>query len=173
MKDKNKEIWKDIKGYEGVYQISNLGNVKSIGRKIIHASGFYTKKSKIRKLKINNKGYLEIALFNNKKIEYWLLHRLLYITFLGELIPKMVIDHIDNDPLNNKLSNLQQITYHENNSKDKWKYNLSSKYIGVTIKNNKFIATIKIKGISYHIGVLGTEKEAFLAKKNYQLNNNL
>tara|TARA_R110000851_G_scaffold267199_1_gene419644 strand:+ start:78 stop:563 length:486 start_codon:yes stop_codon:yes gene_type:complete len=117
------EIFKDVPNYEGVYKVSNKGNVKRI------LKGGREKFNKLTKL---NTGYLavQLSLRNDKKI--FQVHQLVAMAFLNHkpFGYKMVVDHIDNNILNNYLNNLQIITRRENSSKGKMVN--SSKYTGVT-----------------------------------------
>jgi len=145
------EIYKYIKGYPD-YKVSNLGNVKSY------------KHGKVKILK-NNKscgGYLAVGLCKQGKSQTILVHKLVAIEFLNH-IPnffEIVIDHIDNNKLNNKLDNLQLITHRENTSKDRKNY--SSKYTGVSWHKlkSKWRSDIRIKGKTIRLGLFETEKEA-------------
>ena len=88
------EIWKDIKNYEGIYQISNFGRVKNI------------KKQKILKPLITNK-YCKVVLCKNGIVSNQLIHRLVAIHFLPNLHNFKEVNHKDENPLNNCLSNLE------------------------------------------------------------------
>lgn len=95
MEEKLKEIWKDIPNYEGLYQISNLGNIMSIRRKRLI-------KSDKRK-----DGYIQVHLTKNKKMKNFLLHRLVAITFIENSNNYEFINHIDGNKENNSLNNLE------------------------------------------------------------------
>lgn len=101
------EIWKDIIGYEGLYQISNLGNVKSLPRK-------HSPKNKILKPSLNNKGYLIIKLCKNKKHNQKKMHRLIASAFIPNPENKPQINHIDCVKTNNSIPNLEWCTAKEN-----------------------------------------------------------
>lgn len=101
------EIWRDIKGYEQLYQISNLGNVKSLN---------YNKTSKEKILKPNNiKGYLIVGLYKNGKRKFYHVHRLVTEAFLPNPNNKPCIDHINADRTDNRVENLRWVTHKENN----------------------------------------------------------
>lgn len=97
-----KEEWRDIKGYEGKYQVSNLGRVKVILT------------NKIKVLEKSKNGYIRVSLYKHNKLKHWLLHRLVITTFNGESEEKRYVDHIDGNPENNILSNLRWCTMKEN-----------------------------------------------------------
>jgi len=101
------EIWKDIPGYEGLYMVSNLGNVKSLNY-------MHTHKEHLLSPGIS-KGYLIVVLRNNNKSKNMLVHRLVYQSFNGEIPEGMTVNHIDEDKTNNKLNNLNLLTRAENN----------------------------------------------------------
>lgn len=98
-----KEIWKPIKGYEGLYLISNLGNIKN-------------KRGKYRKISIGKRGYKCVTLCKNGKHKNKTLHRLLMESFVPNPENKPHIDHIDGNRLNNNLNNLRWVTQKENNN---------------------------------------------------------
>jgi hypothetical protein len=160
-----KEIWKDVPGYEGLYQVSNLGRVKSLYRTITTKSGISKPiKEKIRKAPINCYGYKITTLSNNGKQKSYSVHQLIAIVFLGHIPSgnKLVVDHIDNNKLNNKLENLQIISNRENSSKDKKGY--TSRYIGVrSIKDSKkWKSEISINKRSVYLGTYNCETKAYL-----------
>lgn len=103
-----KEIWKNIPDYEGLYQVSNLGNVKSLnyGR---------TKKEKLLKLIVDGKGYLNVNLCKNKIPKKFLVHRLLMLTFNPEQnFEGAQVNHIDGNTSNTNLDNLEWCTQNHN-----------------------------------------------------------
>lgn len=155
-----KEVFKDIPNYEGKYQISNLGIVKSIRYK----------KERILKQSPNSGGYNHVSLGLDGIKKTKTIHQLVAVAFLGHTPNgyKLVIDHIDGDVSNNKLNNLQLITQRENIAKSKQISNSSSKYVGVQYRDdrNKFIASIRIGGKPIHLGYYKNEK---VASAVYQL----
>jgi len=151
------EIFKDIPNYEGLYQAGNLGSIKS----------FRLKKPRLLSQKIKKSGYKGVRLYKNNVGKSFLTHQLMAITFLNHKPCglKSVIDHIDNDKSNNKANNLQVITQRENASKDRFRINYSSKYLGVTWckKNSKWRSKIVINNKNKHLGFFTDEYEANLA----------
>lgn len=104
------EIWKDIKGYEGKYQVSNLGNVKSLERFRTGKSGskVYVPE-KLLKGKIDKDGYVEYALCvgEHKKAKYYRAHRLVAEAFLPNHNNNPIVNHKDENPQNNCVENLE------------------------------------------------------------------
>jgi hypothetical protein len=110
-----KEIFKDIKGYEGLYQISDKGRVKSLARKVNHPhSGFQTLKEKILKSGKNSRGYLVVILCENKIRKTSMVHRLVATTFLRNFGDKKTINHKNGVKTDNHLGNLEFVTQKEN-----------------------------------------------------------
>ena len=162
------EIWKDIPGYEGLYQVSNLGRVKSLDRIFLN-NGKYPCKIKGRFLKqsLLLSGYLVVGLSNNSKKKQFYVHTLVCMAFLQHKSNrKTVVDHINNKQNDNRLSNLQIISNRENTSKDKKGY--SSKYVGVHWSNykNRWKACIRINQKKISLGLYVNEYDAHLAYQN-------
>ena len=109
------EIWKDIPGYIGVYQVSNLGRVRSLDRYVERGKRGFFKEGQIQKLQNNGNGYLYKQLKYKGKYRNFYIHRLVLMVFVGERPDGMVICHKDGDTTNNKLSNLRYDTPKENN----------------------------------------------------------
>ena len=108
-----KEIWKDIKGYEGFYQISNSGRIKSLSRqRKIFGNREWESKEKILKLQKNHKGYLAIILHLNNKTKSYPVHRLVLNTFVGE--SDLQCNHMNGIKIDNRLENLEWCTPSEN-----------------------------------------------------------
>ena len=113
-------------------------------------------------IKPNSEGYIRITI--NKKL--YLLHRLIYKYFNVDwditYSPNKQIDHIDINPLNNKIENLRVVTNSQNSRNQNKQKNCSSKYIGVywNKNSNKWIAHIKINCKTTHLGYFDNEDEA-------------
>lgn len=151
------EIWKDVKNYEGLYQVSSEGRVKSLK----------FGKDRILKQSPNGCVYLTVGLHKEGKQKTIKVHKLIAIAFLNHIPDghKIVCDHIDNNKLNNRLENLQLITHRENTSKDK--KGGTSQFIGVCWYKvaKKWRADIWINGKLKHLGLFTSELEA---SKAYQ-----
>lgn len=103
------EIWKDIKGYEGLYQVSDQGMVRSLNYN-------RTGKTRVLKLKENRYGYLQVGLWKDGIQKSVSVHRLVWSAFVGEIPKGMQIDHRDGCKTNNSLSNLRVCTPKENSN---------------------------------------------------------
>lgn len=107
------EIWKPVKGYEGLYEVSNLGRVKSIS----YSHGRKKPRNNIKKLQVTNRDYLAVCLYRNNKNDRRLVHILVAEAFLPDCPgprEQYHIDHINNDPQDNRACNLQWLTVREN-----------------------------------------------------------
>jgi len=109
------EVWKDIKGYEGIYQVSNLARIKFLGNITRHwRGGIRRNKSVIHSYDKDNNKYSYIALYKNGTRKSIHLHRLVAEAFLDNSENKREVNHKDGIKSNNKLSNLEFVTSSEN-----------------------------------------------------------
>lgn len=117
------EIWKSVVGYEGYYEVSNFGDVRSVDRTLSHKRGYEAHyKSKPCKQSYNTSKYLCVSLSKDNKQKFLAIHRLVAISFLG-LHEKLTVNHIDGNKENNRLENLEWISIEEN-LKHSWKSGL-------------------------------------------------
>ena len=151
------ETFRDIPNYEGLYQVSNLGNVKSLK----------FGKEKILKGSADGNGYLRVNLSKGKIVKPCYIHKIVAIAFLGHKPNgySLVVDHIDNNNSNNHIDNLQIITQRENASKDIPNSRKNSKYTGVSWYKDrkKWHASIRIMNKMIHLGFFDNEYGAHLA----------
>lgn len=108
------EFFKDVIDYEGLYQISNFGNVKSLSRKIKSSRGFRVMRERILKPATDRKGYLAVSLTKNGKSKTIKVHSIVTLCFLGERKNNHQVNHKDGNKQNNHLSNLEYCTRAEN-----------------------------------------------------------
>lgn len=112
------EIWRDIKGYEGYYMVSNLGRVKSLDRYILKSNGRKEfNKGKIKTLSYNKRtNVYEVHLKRDGKRKCMKIHRLVAEAFIinDDPVNKTTVNHIDGDRSNNMLNNLEWASYSEN-----------------------------------------------------------
>lgn len=122
------EIWKDIPGYEGLYRISNLGNVKSLK---------FGKERILRPGK-DNHNYLIVVLCKDGKHKTRLIHRLVAFAFIPKVEGKEFVDHINGIRDDNRIENLRWCTHRENDS-----FPLSRKNKSEAKKVKKTLCTVK------------------------------
>lgn len=109
------EIWKDIKGLEGSYQVSNLGRVKSLARVIKRSDNkIQTFKERILKVLPDNNGYSRVSLPINGKQTKVRIHRLVAKAFIDNPDNRLQVNHIDGNKSNNHITNLEWCTTKEN-----------------------------------------------------------
>lgn len=112
--DLSDENWKRIKGYEDLYQVSNLGNVRSLNHYAMRGRGIGLYKGKILKPDIDRYGYLTVRLSKNGKTQKFLIHRLVATSFIDNLYHMKIVNHIDANKKNNHHLNLEWCTAKEN-----------------------------------------------------------
>lgn len=153
-----KEVWKDIFDYKGLYQISNLGMVKSLGGR-----NGCIKEDRILKSAKDGGGYLHVILHKNGKRTTKKIHTLVWETFNGKIPKGLQVNHIDLNKLNNVLSNLELLNNRENTTHYCLSRKTSSQYTGVFKQNNKWRAQISINGKNKHLGLFSNEIDAHKA----------
>lgn len=131
------EIWKDIKGYEGLYQISNLGRVKSVDK--------YDRLGRFWKGKILNPHkqlncYLSVGLCKGGKMKTFYIHRLVAEAFIPNPNNYSIINHMDYNPSNNFVGNLEWCTYEYNNN-----YGTRNKKLSQSLKGHSISEQTKQK----------------------------
>lgn len=165
-----KEVYKDITGFEGLYQVSNYGRVKSLNRRVNSKSNSKRGvKKRILKTRIGNNGYEMIILSKKQKGYGFCVHTLVWDAFGDKSRNgrKLQIDHIDGNKSNNHIDNLQVLTPRENTNK----FHLGRRNLPVGVfyradcSHNKYMAHISHKGQKTCLGFFAT---ASLASQAYQ-----
>lgn len=108
------EIWKDVINYEGLYLVSNHGNVKSIDRTVKRNGNDLKLKGCSRKLCVHKNGYIRIPLSKNGIVKYFYVHNLVALAFIGEKPKRHDVDHKDSNRKNNNILNLHYLTFKKN-----------------------------------------------------------
>lgn len=166
------EIWKDIPEYEGIYQVSNKGEVRSLDRIVYQevngVKSSYIKKGRILKKSLSKPCYYAVALCSNSTQKTFRIHQLVAMAFLNHVPDKYkkVVDHINRDTKDNSLSNLRVVSHRDNilnNIKNK-KGSYYSKEKG------KYVSSIHIKGKPCYLGSFNSEKEASEAYLKAKMN---
>jgi hypothetical protein len=172
----NKEIWKPVKGYEGLYEVSNLGRVKSLERIVKKSDGSKrTVNERILKPAMNSVGYFYIDLSNQGVKKTRKIHQLVAESFLNHTPcgHKLVVNHINFDRTDNRVQNLEIVTARENSNRKH--LTSTSQYTGVYWHktNKKWCATISVNRKTKHLGRFTDEYQAHLAYQSAlaQLNN--
>lgn len=106
------EFWKQIVGFEGLYEVSNNGKIKSLGNG--KSTNSNTKKERFLTIKVTTNGYTKVKLSKNSKRFYFSVHRLVALNFIENPSNKREVNHIDGNKLNNCVDNLEWITSSDN-----------------------------------------------------------
>ena len=174
--ENNTEIWKDILGFEGLYQISNYGNVKSCKRLV---NGKYGSQrvvnERLLSLGKDRDGYLMAILCQEGIKKTVKIHRLVANAFIDMIEGKNLVNHIDSIKSNNLVSNLEWVSSLENNCHSKSKLKSSSKYTGVSFhkKDKLFRSSICFNGKNVYLGSFKKEEDAYKRRCDYELKNNI
>ena len=172
------EIWVDIENHEGLHQVSNFGRIKALEKEVYtpglnSINNLAIRKEKILKPCVNSSGYYCIRLIDkeNKRRNYKL-HRLIAKAFIPNPYNLDIINHIDFNILNNSIDNLEWVSVRENNCHKIKKY---KEKIGVYkhSEGNAYVSQIVFNGKNIYLGLYKTEDEAYLARVNFELDNNI
>lgn len=173
------EIYKDIIGYEGYYQISNKCNVRSLDRVISNGKGrIGTRlfKGKVLSTSKDDYGYQTVRLSKKGETKTFRLHTLIWKSFNGYVPKNKVIDHIDDNPSNNLLCNLQLLSHRENIIKGTVKKrSIHSQYPNVSFRHDrgKYFGRLQVRGKSVMTGCFDNDLDAYNSVLKYRKENNI
>lgn len=156
------EIWKDVPNYEGRYEINNFGVLKSILKS----------KEKFLKGSISKDGYRQYTLNNRGKYNVYGGHQLVAMAFLDHEpngTKSLVVDHINNNKLDNRLENLQLLSNYRNTVK-LYKH---TTLFGAIKQGNRYKARLHCNGTYLYLGCFKTEIEAHNKVLQYMKDNNI
>lgn len=130
------EIWKPVVGYEGLYEVSSYGNVRSLDRVVTKRNGVnHTVVGRVLSERISNKGYRIASIRDaHKQPKTYSVHRLVMEAFCGKRPVGKEINHIDGNRLNNRLENLEYVTHTEN-----MKHAFENNLMNVTARSKKVL----------------------------------
>lgn len=157
------EVWKNL-DFIGCpnYEISSLGRVKSLARKVWNGSGWYNHKETILVQRLSNRGYLMISLHHNKHLKTYTVHRLVALAFIPNPEGKPEVDHIDTNPRNNCVTNLRWVTSRENSKNPLTlqhhpNFKPTAKPVVQLTMDGKYIRTWdSAKDVEKELGIFGT-----------------
>lgn len=110
------EQWRPVPGYEGLYEVSDQGRVRSLPRNFVRKDGRrYNREGRIRKVSWDSSGHAQVQLYRDDKADMQLVHRLVLRAFVGEPPTGLIGCHNDGDPSNNSVGNLRWDTHLSNN----------------------------------------------------------
>jgi hypothetical protein len=149
------ENWKDLKGFEGLYQISDYGNIRN--------------NKFVMKQQTDRHGYKYICLTKNNIQKKFKVHRLVLESFIGDG-SELVCNHIDKNRANNNLNNLEWVTIRENNIH---KFKDKTNHVGVNLKNGKWYARVQIDGRRTELGYFRNIEDAIQVRCSFLTDNGI
>jgi hypothetical protein len=158
------EIWKDIPNFEGMYQVSNLGMVKSLERTKFNCYSQIKVNERILTCNVHRCGYLWIGLSKDNKRTRFYVHRLVMYVFTGK--SDLQVDHINGDKKDNRLINLRYVTNRENCTNYHKNKNTFKGY-SYDKRKGKYVAQIYHNKKHKFLGHFNTPEEAKTAYLNF------
>lgn len=174
IEDLPNEVWKDIPDYEGIYQVSNKGRIKSLARIV----GNCKRKDKIIIPKDNGSGYYKVNLYKNGKHKNHYVHKLVASVFINNENNKPCINHKDYNRKNNNVENLEWVSYKENNDysycAEHSALKNSLRVLVIDLNNNpiKMFASIHQCGRYFNVDashISGIIRNNYVFRKQYRL----
>jgi len=161
-----KKVWKDVQGYEGIYQASSTGEIKTLSRYINYNGIIRKRKEKILKPYVSSCGYAIVDLRKNNIRKKKTVHSIIAETFYNKK-EGLVVNHKDKNKLNNNLYNLEYCTQSQNLASKVYNKKKTSIYRGVSIclwkKERQWTAQISCNRHIKRLGYFNTQEDAALA----------
>jgi hypothetical protein len=172
------EVWKDILNYEGLYQVSDLGRVKSLAKTRRTGKGYSFVREypeKILSIKNNNNGYKQTTICKDGVLKCFLVHRLVAQSFLHTDDLNKQVNHKNGDKGCNVLDNLEWVSNRENECHKKKNKKCTSIYTGVSFvfKTNKWRSQIFFNSKKVHLGFHDSEIEAYSKRRDFETENKI
>lgn len=166
------ELWLPVPDFEGYYEVSNLGRIKSLSRVVPVTNRVL--KEKFNSMHLKRDGYHSVLLRKPGVKKTIQLHRIVAKTFIKNTDNKRVVNHIDGNKLNNCVNNLEWVSHRENSCHYYRSIN-SGTPVGVfkLKKYNKFLAHAHVDGKKVFLGYHKTQEEAYNARIEYFKSNNI
>ena len=166
------EIWLPVKDYEGYYEVSNLGRIKSLARTVINTGRVL--KEKYNAFHLKRDGYHSVLLSKDGVKKTIQLHQLVAKAFIENKQNHRAVNHIDGNKLNNSVDNLEWVSYRENSCHYYSNSNIGT-IVGVHYRKerNKYCAHIHENGKKKWLGQYDNAEDAYQARVNYEKSNNI
>lgn len=162
------EEWRDCVGFEGFYQVSNLGGIRSLDRIL---SDGRKRKGQMMKTRIGTRGYVKVGFRDGAQQHTFNVHRLVAIVFVDGYSEDKVVDHIDGNKANNSAKNLRWVSQSVNNMNRKECVSFSGEtgveYRSDMVKSKPWLARVKIKGKTHNLGYHAKKQDAVDARAKF------
>lgn len=162
-------IWKDIQGYEGLYQVSNTGDIRGLDRKRFNGYSYYDYKGKKLKGRKTRKGYLTVVLYIQNNTRTFPIHRLVAQAFIPNPNNLPQVNHKDGNKQNNCVDNLEWIT-NKDNQLHAWKLGLQKTRLGKDNPASKVVVQIDDIGNTINVFESISSANKFFNRKYSHIN---
>ena len=154
--EETQEIWKPIKGYEGLYEVSNLGRVRSLTRVFVSKRGWINTWRGRTLIPLMKKGYCHIGLSKSNKVRHYRINRLVAEAFIPNPDNLPQVNHKDENPQNNRVDNLEWCSA-------KYNTNYGTALIRKAITRGRKVRCIENGNVYYSIGKAARENGTYSA----------